>query len=69
MDAWFLSRADRSKAIARVNENLTGIKNDEFKWSQCFEALRDPKAWFIFCMQMASSIPNGGVTTVCSMEP
>ena len=64
MDAWFLNQTDRSKAVARVNENLTGIKNNEFKWAQCFEALMDPKTWFIFCIQVASNIPNGGVTTV-----
>ncbi|OJJ56721.1 hypothetical protein ASPSYDRAFT_91969 [Aspergillus sydowii CBS 593.65] len=67
MDAWFLNQTDRSKAVARVNENLTGIKNNEFKWAQCFEALMDPKTWFIFCIQVASNIPNGGVTTFSSI--
>ncbi|KID61220.1 Major facilitator superfamily domain, general substrate transporter, partial [Metarhizium brunneum ARSEF 3297] len=51
--AWFLNRTDREKALVRVKENMTGIKNNEFKWSQCLEALLDIK----------SCIPNGAVTT------
>ncbi|QLI74826.1 uncharacterized protein G6M90_00g113860 [Metarhizium brunneum] len=61
--AWFLNRTDREKALVRVKENMTGIKNNEFKWSQCLEALLDIKSWFVVAMQIANSIPNGAVTT------
>ncbi|KJK76276.1 hypothetical protein H634G_08416 [Metarhizium anisopliae BRIP 53293] len=61
--AWFLNRIDREKALVRVKENMTGIKNNEFKWSQCLEALLDIKSWFVVAMQIANSIPNGAVTT------
>jgi hypothetical protein len=66
MDAWFLSPSDRIKAVARVQDNLTGIKNDEFKWYQLSEALLDPKTWLILTIQLASNIPNGGITSVTS---
>ncbi|KAJ5151646.1 major facilitator superfamily transporter [Penicillium capsulatum] len=58
--SWFLSPVDREKAIMRVKENKTGIKNDDFKWSQCREALLDVKAWFLVIIQLSSNIPNGG---------
>jgi hypothetical protein len=64
--AWFLSPSDRVKAIVRVQDNLTGIKNDEFKWYQLSEALLDPKTWLILTIQLASNIPNGGITSVRS---
>lgn len=63
--SWFLGPADRLKAIARVEENLTGVKNDHFKWHQCREALLDVKTWLVFIIQLASNIPNGGLTSVC----
>lgn len=63
-NAWFLSQDDRKRAVTRVKENLTGIKNDEFKWEQCLEALTDMKTWFLVLIQFTSCIPNGGVTSV-----
>ncbi|KAJ6446910.1 calcium-transporting ATPase 3 [Purpureocillium lavendulum] len=61
MTAYFLSEEDRTKAVTRVKENMTGIKNNTFKWSQCREALVDPKTWFIVLIQSCGNIPNGGV--------
>ncbi|KAL3965159.1 hypothetical protein ACCO45_002163 [Purpureocillium lilacinum] len=52
---------DRAKAVARVTENQTGIKNNHFKWHQCREALLDPKTWFIVLIQTCGNIPNGGI--------
>jgi ACS family allantoate permease-like MFS transporter len=43
MNAWFLSREDRIKAVERVRHNMTGIKNNEWKKSQVIKALFDPK--------------------------
>lgn len=67
MKARFLSEEDRDKAIIRVKENMTGIKNSEFKWHQCKEALLDVKSWLIIALQLASNIPNGGLTTFSSI--
>jgi len=62
--ARFLSKGDRIKAIARVNENMTGIKSNKFEWQQCAEALMDAKSWFVVLLQLCASIPNGGVQSV-----
>ena len=64
MNARFLSQEDRHKAIIRVQENMTGIKNDEFKLQQLIEALLDLKCWALALINLASSIPNGGVSNV-----
>lgn len=63
-NTWFFSKADREKVVIRVQENLTGIKNNELKWGQVREAILDVKTWLLVLIQFASNIPNGGVTTV-----
>lgn len=63
-NAWFFSKEDREKVVIRVQENLTGIKNNELKWDQVQEALLDAQTWFLVLIQFSSNIPNGGVTTV-----
>ncbi|TEA14657.1 putative transporter [Colletotrichum sidae] len=42
--AVFLNHANHVKAVERVQENMTGIKSDTFKWNQCVEALTDISA-------------------------
>ncbi|OAA80716.1 Major facilitator superfamily domain, general substrate transporter [Akanthomyces lecanii RCEF 1005] len=61
--AFFLSKEDRERAILRVQENMTGIKNNNIKWPQVREALTDPKAWILVLIQLCSNIPNGGVAS------
>lgn len=63
-NAWFFSKDDREKVVIRVQENLTGIKNNELKWDQVREAFLDAQTWFLVLIQFSSNIPNGGVTTV-----
>nr|AXS58696.1 major facilitator superfamily protein homeolog p [Epichloe coenophiala] len=63
MTAWFLSVEDRKKAVVRVKENMTGIKNDKVKRAQVAEALLDVKSWLIVASQLAANIPNGAVST------
>ncbi|WXC58416.1 hypothetical protein SNK03_004314 [Fusarium graminearum] len=65
--AWFLSKEDREKAIIRVQDSLTGIKNNEFKWEQCREAFTDPKTWILVALQICFNIPNGGITSFRSI--
>ncbi|CEJ80412.1 hypothetical protein VHEMI00594 [[Torrubiella] hemipterigena] len=57
--AWFLNEVDRKKAVDRVNENMMGVKDDEFKWYQVRECLLDPKTYFLLVINFASVIPNG----------
>lgn len=59
--ARFLNESDRSKAIDRVQENMTGIKNNTWKWSQSIEALLDVKIWILVAIQLAQNIANGGL--------
>lgn len=67
MTAWFLSVEDRKKAVVRVKENMTGIKNDKVKRAQIAEALLDVKSWLIVALQLAANIPNGAVSTFSSI--
>ncbi|RDW86041.1 uncharacterized protein DSM5745_02683 [Aspergillus mulundensis] len=67
MNARFLSEGDRRKAVVRVSENMTGIKNDTFKRAQFVEALLDVKCWALVLIQITCSIPNGGVSNFGSI--
>jgi MFS transporter, ACS family, allantoate permease len=62
--AWFLTRDDHVKAVERVRDNMTGIKNQEWKREQMIEALRDPKVWLTVITMLSANIPNGGVGNV-----
>lgn len=66
MTARFLSDSDRAKAIRRVEENMTGIKNDTWKRYQFIEALTDVKVWLFVLIQLTGQIANGGVHSVSS---
>lgn len=61
MNARFLSQEDRVKAVERVQENMTGIKNNTWKTSQTIEALLDIKVWLLVLIQLSAQIANGGV--------
>lgn len=69
MTAWFLNETDRNKAIIRVDQNMTGMKSNEVKLSQCFECLLDVKSWLIVLIELACVIPNGGVGAVSPFHP
>ncbi|KAM5350021.1 hypothetical protein ACJ41O_006526 [Fusarium nematophilum] len=63
LNARFLTKEERVQAVARVESNMTGIKNDTWKKYQVVEALRDPNAWFVVLIYLASNIPNNGLVT------
>ncbi|KAG5923325.1 hypothetical protein E4U42_004998 [Claviceps africana] len=67
MTARFLSVQDRKKAVVRVKDNMTGIKNNTVKWGQVWEAFLDVKTWLFVVLSLASNIPNGAVTTFYSI--
>ncbi|KAF5596699.1 DAL5-Allantoate ureidosuccinate permease [Fusarium pseudocircinatum] len=62
-NARFLTNDERAQAVARVETNMTGIKNDKWKREQVMEALRDPNAWLLTVSYLASIIPNNGLLT------
>lgn len=64
MAARFLKESDRAKAVERVQENKTGIKNDVWKLSQAIEATTDIKIWLLVLIQMSTNVANGGVQSV-----
>ncbi|KAL2828775.1 major facilitator superfamily domain-containing protein [Aspergillus cavernicola] len=67
LGAWFLSAEDQVKAIERVQDNLTGIKNHHVKRYQIVEAFMDPKTWLLALFQFAQNVPNGGVGSFASI--
>ncbi|TVY36222.1 putative transporter, partial [Lachnellula occidentalis] len=67
VNARFLSKEDKSKAVRRVQENLTGTKDDKWKMYQMIEAFQDPKAWLIVIIMLCTNIPNGGVGNFASI--
>ncbi|KAH7224400.1 major facilitator superfamily domain-containing protein [Fusarium redolens] len=62
-NARFLTKDERAQAVARVETNMTGIKNDKWKREQVWEALSDPNAWLLVIGYLASIIPNNGLLT------
>jgi hypothetical protein len=67
--AWFLDEEDQYKAIERVKDNLTGIKNHHFKFYQMLEAFKDPKVWLLAAIQLTQNVPNGAVGSVSHQHP
>jgi hypothetical protein len=66
MTARFLrDKADRIKAVERINDNMTGVKSSTWKWGQVKEALLDPKTWFFFFFQLSQTVPNCVGTVSC----
>ena len=71
MNAKFLNEQDRIKAVKRVAENKTGIKDSTWKLSQAIEATLDIKIWLLVIIQTATNVANGGVQSVSTtkLEP
>lgn len=65
--ARFLTPEQREKAVDRIRDNQTGMKDNHWKWGQAFEAMTDIKVWLIVLYQLANSIPNGAITTFNSL--
>ncbi|KAF7555668.1 hypothetical protein G7Z17_g1960 [Cylindrodendrum hubeiense] len=57
--ARFLSPEDRQKAIIRIADNLTSVKNETFKKYQLVEGLMDVKTWLLFLIMIVGSLSNG----------
>ncbi|KAF7311323.1 MFS general substrate transporter [Mycena kentingensis (nom. inval.)] len=66
VSARFLDQRQKAIAIKRVAGNRTGTKNKVFKRYQMYQALRDPKTYFLFAASVAAQIPNGVTTNFSS---
>lgn len=60
LNAKFLNEREKSIALERLRHNRTGVKSTIFKWSQAFEALRDPQVWFFVFWAGISNLLNIG---------
>lgn len=68
-NARFLSQQDRVKAITRVAENKTGMKDSIWRLPQAIEATLDIKIWLLVIIQVATNVANGGVQSVSIIPP
>jgi hypothetical protein len=64
MAARFLGEQDRLKAVERIRENKTGVKNNVWKMAQAVEATLDIKIWLLVIIQLSTNVANGGVQSV-----
>jgi hypothetical protein len=64
MTARFLGEQDRLKAVGRIRENKTGVKNNVWKMAQAIEATLDIKIWLLVIIQLSTNVANGGVQSV-----
>lgn len=62
--AKFLTERERAIAVDRVAINRQGVKNQQFKWYQVWQAARDPKTWLLFVMAIGAQVPNSALTSV-----
>lgn len=58
--AWWLSTKERRLVVERIRSNNQGYGNRHIKWYQIAEALKDPRLYLYFALQIAVAIPNGG---------
>ena len=66
LNARWLSKGDRRRAIERVRVNQQGIGNKHFKAYQLKEALTDPLTWAFGFYALTADIPNGGISNFFS---
>ncbi|KAJ5988165.1 MFS general substrate transporter [Penicillium waksmanii] len=65
--AKFLTEKERAIAVERVAINRQGVKNQQFKWYQVWQAARDPKTWLLFIMAIGAQVPNSALTSFTSI--
>ncbi|KAK4688189.1 MFS transporter, ACS family, allantoate permease, partial [Tremellales sp. Uapishka_1] len=63
----WLTLRQRVIATKRTQGNHTGMENKTFKLYQVIEAFKDPKSWFLFFINFALNVPNGGLVTFNSI--
>ncbi|KAG5366748.1 putative transporter [Yarrowia sp. B02] len=65
--AWFLTEEERKLVVIRVRNNQASFENKKFKKYQFIEAFKDPRTWIYFFYNIASNIPNGGISNFSSI--
>ncbi|KAI5460704.1 major facilitator superfamily domain-containing protein [Mariannaea sp. PMI_226] len=67
INARFLNRRQKLIAIDRIRGNFQGIGSRQWKWSQFYEAFRDPRTYLYVLFSLLMNIPNGGITSFGSI--
>lgn len=63
LDTNRLSAREKYIIIQRKAADNTGVETKQIKTEQIWEAVVDPKTWFIWFAIVALQVPNGGLTT------
>lgn len=58
-----LTHQEKIWAIERLRANQTGIENKHVKLNQVAECFLDPQTWLLSLITIASSVPNGAVSS------
>ncbi|KAM5353399.1 hypothetical protein ACJ41O_000049 [Fusarium nematophilum] len=66
-NAKFLNHREKVIAIERIRGNFQGIGSRKWKWSQFYEAFRDPRTYLYVLFSLLMNIPNGGITSFGSI--
>lgn len=66
MNATFLTHKQKVIAVHRISENMIGVKNTHFDWSQAAEAELDIKVIASALIGLACGVINGGVSDFAS---
>ncbi|KAH7123609.1 putative MFS transporter [Dendryphion nanum] len=66
MQCAFLSETEKVSLLKHISTNQTGIRNQKFKNSEIWEAIRDPQVWLFSIATICFSSSSGIVTTYSS---
>ncbi|KAK4057064.1 hypothetical protein OIO90_001964 [Microbotryomycetes sp. JL221] len=59
--ARFLNERQKYVAVERLRANQAGITSKQFKWSQVWDSLKDPKTLLLAIMVFCMASPNGAI--------
>ncbi|CAH0047375.1 unnamed protein product [Clonostachys solani] len=66
-NAKFLNHREKMIAVERIRKNFQGIGSRKWKWSQFYEAFRDPRTYLYVLFSILMNTPNGGITSFGSI--
>ncbi|KAK4057065.1 hypothetical protein OIO90_001965 [Microbotryomycetes sp. JL221] len=61
VSARFLNERQKYVAVERLRANQAGITSKQFKWSQVWDSLKDPKTLLLAIMIFCMASPNGAI--------
>lgn len=67
LKARWLTPHEREIGHSRPQRKTHSFKSTKWKAYQALEAVKDPKTWLLFAYTAFTSLPNGGLTNVCTL--